>query len=75
MFHVAVMENTHYAANHPLETPDVVASIRQQRRRLVGLCRRKPEEFLDGRKVVVDFNVVRDFVERRLDKSPHRFDG
>lgn len=75
MFHVAVVENTNYAASHPLETSDVLASIRRQRRRLVWLCKGKPEEFLGDRKVVVDFNAVRDFVGRRLDRSPHRFDG
>lgn len=38
MSHVAVVENTHYPASHPLETSDVLASIRQRRRPLVELC-------------------------------------
>ena len=75
MFHLAVLENVDYAATHPLETSDVLTSIRQQRRQLVGLCKQMPDEFLDDRKVVVDFDVVRDFVGRRLNRSPNRYDG
>lgn len=38
MFHVAVVANTHHPASRPLETSNVLASIRQQQRQLVEFC-------------------------------------